>query len=67
MGLSDLVGAVTGINDVFSNLGNLIEFLIMGLFELLPAFLSLFNPINLINDSITGVIISNKGSDCRNN
>ena len=28
MGLSDLVGAVTGINKVFTNLGNLIEFLI---------------------------------------
>lgn len=60
MGLSDLVGAVTGIADVFSNLGNLIEFLIMGLFELLPAFFSLFNPINLINDSITGSILAIK-------
>ena len=60
MGLSDLVGAVTGIADVFSNLGNLIEFLIMGLFELLPAFFSLFNPINIINDSITGTIMAIK-------
>lgn len=60
MGLSDLVGAVTGIADVFINLGNLIEFLIMGLFELLPAFFSLFNPINIVNDSITGVILAVK-------
>ena len=60
MGLSDLVGAVTGIADVFTNLGNLIEFLIMGLFELLPAFFSLFNPINIVNDSITGVILAIK-------
>ena len=60
MGLSDLVGAVTGIAKVFTNLGNLIEFLIMGLFELLPAFFSLFNPINIVNDSITGVILAIK-------
>ena len=44
----------------FQNLGNLIEFLIMGLFELLTAFFSLFNPINIINDSITGVIMAIK-------
>lgn len=60
MGLSDLVGAVTGIADVFLNLGNLVEYLIYALFELLPAFFSLFNPINIINDSITGTIIAIK-------
>ena len=32
----------------------------MGLFELLPAFFSLFNPINIVNDSITGVILAIK-------
>ena len=60
MGLSDLVGAITSIADVFTNLGKLVEYLIYGLFELLPAFIYILNPINIVNDSITGVIMAIK-------
>ena len=60
MGLGSVVDAVTSIADVFIQIGKLLEYLIYALFELFPAFISLFNPINILNDTITGVILSVK-------
>jgi len=60
MGLGAVADAVTSIADVFTHLGKMIEYLIYGLFELLPSFVYILNPVNLVNDSITGVFLSIK-------
>ena len=60
MGLGAVVDAVTSIADVFTQLGKLLEFLIYGLFELLPSFVYILNPINIVNDSITGIFLAIK-------
>ena len=60
MGLGAVIEAVTSIADVFTQLGKLIEYLIYGLFELLPGFIYILNPINIVNDSITGIFLAIK-------
>ena len=60
MGLGAVANAVTSIADVFTQLGKLIEYLIYGLFELLPGFVYILNPINIVNDSITGIFLAIK-------
>ena len=60
MGLGAVANAVTSIADVFTQIGKLIEYLIYGLFELLPGFVYILNPINIVNDSITGIFLAIK-------
>ena len=60
MGLGAVVDAVTSIADVFTQLGKMLEYLIYGLFELLPGFIYILNPINIVNDSITGIFLAIK-------
>ena len=60
MGLGAVIDAVASISDVFTQLGKLIEYLIYGLFELLPGFVYILNPINIVNDSITGIFLAIK-------
>ena len=60
MGLGAVADAVTSIADVFTYLGKMIEYLIYGLFELLPGFVYMLNPINIVNDAITGSFLALK-------
>ena len=60
MGLGAVIDGVTSIADAFTQIGKLLEFLIYGLFELLPGFIYILNPINIINDSFTGVFLAIK-------
>ena len=60
MGLGAVIDAVTSIADVFTYLGKMIEYLIYGLFELLPGFVYILNPINIVNDAITGSFLAIK-------
>ena len=56
MGLGGLIEAVVGLGDLFVNLGNLIVLFVRMFAELIPAAVTIFNPVQLLNDLITGIL-----------
>lgn len=60
MGLGGIIEAVVGLGDIFVNLANLVVLLVKLFAELIPAAVSLFNPVQLMNDMITGVFLGIK-------
>ena len=60
MGLGGLIEAVVGLGDLFVNLGNLIVLFIKMFAELIPAAITIFNPVQLLNDIITGMFLGIK-------
>jgi uncharacterized membrane protein YqaE (UPF0057 family) len=60
MGLGKLVEAIEGIAELFVNLGKLIEIIITFLFEMLPNIIQILNPVNILNDIISGITLSIK-------
>ena len=60
MGLGGIIKAVIGIGDIFVNLANLVVLFVKLFSELIPAAVSLFNPVELMNDIIAGVFLGIK-------
>ena len=60
MGLGGLIEAVVKLADLFANLGNLIVLFIKMFTELIPAAVMIFNPVQLLNDTITGIFLGIK-------
>tara|TARA_B100000242_G_scaffold250804_1_gene192409 strand:+ start:679 stop:1200 length:522 start_codon:yes stop_codon:yes gene_type:complete len=60
MGLGGIIEAVIGIGDIFVNLANLVVLFVKLFAELIPAAVSLFNPVELMNDIIAGVFLGIK-------
>ena len=58
MGLGDLIDAVSQIGDAFKGIGNVVEIVLFGLIDLLPNFLNIFNPVQIVNDTILGIFLS---------
>lgn len=60
MGLGGLIEAVVNLGELFTELGTLIVLLVKGFAEILPAAITIFNPVQLLNDIITGVFLGIK-------
>tara|TARA_B100001093_G_C26326049_1_gene799789 strand:+ start:47 stop:568 length:522 start_codon:yes stop_codon:yes gene_type:complete len=60
MGLGGIIEAVIGIGDIFVSLADLVVLFVKLFAELIPAAVSLFNPVQLMNDLITGVFLGIK-------
>ena len=55
-----LFDALKGTADALGKLGQMIGILIKGMFELIPLAFQLFNPVNILNDFITGIFMGIK-------
>ena len=60
MGLGGLIEAVVGVADIFVGLANLVVLFVKMFAEIIPAAVTIFNPVQLLNDIITGIFLGIK-------
>ena len=60
MGLGGLIEAVVGIGEIFVSLADLVVLFVKMFAEIIPAAVTIFNPVQLLNDIITGFFLGIK-------
>ena len=57
MGLADLFKSIIKVGEAFIKLGKLLGMLIKFFFEIIPKATTILNPVNLLNDIVTGAFL----------